>query len=1002
MRRMEAARRGISMLLAVLTVAFMLPLQAMAANPEGGDGAVVSAQHDISGLTLDEWRSTVTAQVTGQQGDILMVGFYAEGEQVAIGRFLGAAQSVLAQDVDNGTISVPVGEEMILPDYFIMKAYLLEGGSYAPLCGEYTSLEQTWAYSEFSKKNAEDFPGQTVLHFDEQGGDNFAVLDSGVIEITCGTSANVLTVEETNGQVGTYILSAPDHTASSLQAEDRVVLYDGAETYAMVVDTAAYQDGSVSLTPDTSAQLGDFFDFIRLDMTVDALADGTQVETGEGITPHEQAVALMEADDTMWLHKMYDVEHEVDGVTITGTLALSAGVNVVFEYAPDLFGEDYYRFESDVEASAETELELTGETEWEQEIEIATLSIPLGSTGLRLSTSISMPMKLHLTGTVTTQYTLAGTYQMSVGGGEYHSTREVTDNHFTMRTRAECEVSLGVVLGLGLDFLGGIAAIQVDSQLGTDVNAVADHTLVDVGTSSEPERHLCTVCIDGVVIPFLEIGVTLSSSIGGIELWSHDFPTMRQELENREFYYALHADGSSIFDWGNCDNTGYRRVYYVINSAGDTLAGADIYVRPQQADGNYAIGSSGLVAYQRAGEYIVDVSLNGYQSKEEALTISGPGEYTVTLTPNEGTDPGGTESVTASGTHYYVEYELENGVLRFTCPEGHGGLLNGSSYPWRGYGSQTNWDWIRATRQIVLGEGLTHTARNSFSSYTNLLSVSLPGTIERIDQASFQQCTSLVAINFPGSLETIGGSAFANCYALSVPVNLPNVTEVEGSAFSECRSIPSASIGGGTIGTNAFFGCYSMTSLDLGAVTSIGMSAFAECSGLTSVTIPGTVTALGQSAFDSCTGLTSITVPGSVTSIGNYTFKACTGLTSATLGRGITAVPQGMFIDCSALEQVYLPSTIQTIGNQAFQGCVSLRQVVITDGVTTVGFSTFLGCSGLRSVTIPASVTSIGQNAFANCPITDIYYGGTQEQWEAISVGYNNPVLETATIHFAG
>ena len=134
--------------------------------------------------------------------------------------------------------------------------------------------------------------------------------------------------------------------------------------------------------------------------------------------------------------------------------------------------------------------------------------------------------------------------------------------------------------------------------------------------------------------------------------------------------------------------------------------------------------------------------------------------------------------------------------------------------------------------------------------------------------------------------------------------------------------------------------------------------------------------------------------------IGSKAFFEC--YSTASLNLGAVTSPQEMFIDCSALEQVYLPGTIQTIGTQAFQGCVSLRQVVIPDGVTTVGFSAFLGCSGLRSVTIPASVTSIGQNAFANCPITDIYYGGTQEQWDAISVGCNNPVLGTATIHFAG
>ena len=49
-------------------------------------------------------------------------------------------------------------------------------------------------------------------------------------------------------------------------------------------------------------------------------------------------------------------------------------------------------------------------------------------------------------------------------------------------------------------------------------------------------------------------------------------------------------------------------------------------------------------------------------------------------------------------------------------------------------------------------------------------------------------------------------------------------------------------------------------------VTSIGQSAFDECSGLTSITIPTSVTNIGERAFRMC-GLTSVTIPNSVTTI---------------------------------------------------------------------------------------------------------------------------------------
>ena len=58
----------------------------------------------------------------------------------------------------------------------------------------------------------------------------------------------------------------------------------------------------------------------------------------------------------------------------------------------------------------------------------------------------------------------------------------------------------------------------------------------------------------------------------------------------------------------------------------------------------------------------------------------------------------------------------------------------------------------------------------------------------------------------------------------------------------------------------------------------MGENCFANCSGLTSITIPSSVTSLGWSCFCYCSGLTSITIPSSVTSLGERCFSGCSGL----------------------------------------------------------------------------------------------------------------------------
>ena len=59
------------------------------------------------------------------------------------------------------------------------------------------------------------------------------------------------------------------------------------------------------------------------------------------------------------------------------------------------------------------------------------------------------------------------------------------------------------------------------------------------------------------------------------------------------------------------------------------------------------------------------------------------------------------------------------------------------------------------------------------------------------------------------------------------------------------------------INSYAFYGCKSLTSIDLPACTSIGNNSFENCESLTSIDLP-VCTSIGDSAFDDCTKLTSI------------------------------------------------------------------------------------------------------------------------------------------------
>lgn len=155
--------------------------------------------------------------------------------------------------------------------------------------------------------------------------------------------------------------------------------------------------------------------------------------------------------------------------------------------------------------------------------------------------------------------------------------------------------------------------------------------------------------------------------------------------------------------------------------------------------------------------------------------------------------------------------------------------------------------------------------------------------------------------------------------------------------------------------------------IDGGKVKTIGANAFADCSSLTSITLPQSLTNIENLAFARCTALQNINIPQDVTNIGVSAFLRCKSLTNITIPSGVTSIKTSAFALCTSIKSIELPDHLVSIGNSAFTGCYSLESVVIPSGVTYVGEFAFSYCTSLASITLPPSVTSIGDDAFQGC-----------------------------------
>lgn len=241
----------------------------------------------------------------------------------------------------------------------------------------------------------------------------------------------------------------------------------------------------------------------------------------------------------------------------------------------------------------------------------------------------------------------------------------------------------------------------------------------------------------------------------------------------------------------------------------------------------------------------------------------------------------------------------------------------------------------------------------------------------------------------------------------------------------------------------AFSGCTSLTSVIIpGSVESIGSHAFSGCSNITSVTIENGVETIGKGAFYECTNLTSVTIPDSVETIGFCAFEYCHGL---TIYAEAAARPDGwqgpdwnlhtnqgrlrdywwipVVWDCNNNETadngfVYvvidgvrygLKEGVATVAKQPYKKEARIAATVSYKGVTypviSIADDAFGRCEGfhskalLETVIIPSSIGSIGACAF-DCYLSDVYYTGSEAEWEEISLGSNNYNLTSATIHY--
>ena len=586
--------------------------------------SVYAEQEENSGyniFNIDVKDRTATVQYEALENATLVVSAYDETTNQMVA---SASKSV---NKDETAVDLELGD---LPQYYILKGFIVDSETLQPLTKEFKSELYTQGMQEFLQKTTDDFSEDRVLNFDDDKSNNFAVYNQNTIVIEQEATKNQLISADAEKNI--YVFENVDTNMLSLQKDD-VLSYEKEDGMVLIVKVSTIDvEGTTVTISGQNADTEDVFDYVKIDSEAgmeNVAIDNSNLEDGveytgmiedsadvpktysenandsqtDALVANESEVGASNGEGSNKLSAEFKLENPKNKDDEGISASVSGKVNIELKNSTKLYiAQDHQYVEVKFDYSLGLNISIKMEVD---------AKIPLGKfsfapiPGLKIGLTPSVVLKVS--GKLSLEGKLKGCIGVRISVQE-GITNLTSNPKWSGNIKFEATLFIGISLKPEIDLINEkVVELSFEGEVGAEIKSTQE-----VINSSKSVRHECKSCLDG------EISGKESATFKAkfLNLKGATFArTFEINQKLTDFYYSFDYDE---FGFTECPHKTYAVTVLVLDKEKNPIKEAVISCNST----NYQTDENGKAKfYIAAGTYTISAAKQGVGSYSKILHV---------------------------------------------------------------------------------------------------------------------------------------------------------------------------------------------------------------------------------------------------------------------------------------------------------------------------------------------------------------------------------------------